>query len=96
MNHPLREKLEVYSDQAGAWIRCTRCLSVICRSNDNWRDACTRSLASPIQAGPLMKELVGHFVLEQLYCPGCGALFNTELVEEQKNAQEGRAKQAKA
>jgi hypothetical protein len=43
-----------------------------------------------------MKELVGHFVLEQLYCPGCGALFNTDLVEEQKDGQEERAKPAKA
>jgi hypothetical protein len=42
-----------------------------------------------------MKELVGHFLLEQLYCPGCDALFNTELVEEPKDGQEERAKQAK-
>ena len=42
-----------------------------------------------------MKELVGHFVLEQLYCAGCGALFNTELVEEPKDGQEERAKPAK-
>lgn len=96
MNHPLRENLEVYSDQAKGWTRCTKCFCVLCRSDKNWRDACTRRLASPIQAGPLMKELVGHFVLEQLYCPGCGALFNTELVEEQKNGQEERAKPAKA
>jgi hypothetical protein len=95
MNHPLRENLEVYSDQVGAWIRCTRCLRVLCWSEQNWRDACTRRLASPIQAGPLMKELVGHFLLEQLYCPGCDALFNTELVEEPKDGQEERAKQAK-
>ena len=96
MNHSLRENLEVYSDQANGWIRCTQCLRVLCRSDENWRDACTRRLASPIQAGPLMKELVGHFVLEQLYCAGCGALFNTELVEEHKDGQEERAKPAKA
>jgi hypothetical protein len=35
----------------------------------------------------LLKELTGHFLLEQLHCPGCGALFNTDLVEEQKNGQ---------
>jgi hypothetical protein len=32
----------------------------------------------------LMKDLVGHFVLEQMYCPACSALMNSELVEEQK------------
>jgi hypothetical protein len=44
----------------------------------------------------LLKELTGHFLLEQLYCPGCGALFNTDLVEEQKNGQEERTKPANA
>jgi len=39
-----------------------------------------------------MKDLVGHFLLEQLYCPGCGALLNTEIVEEKKNGEEGQAK----
>jgi hypothetical protein len=96
MNYPLREKLEVYSDHTREWIRCTRCLRVLCPSNENWRDVCLRTLAPPTHAGPLMEELVGHFALEQLYCPGCGALFNTELVEEQKHAQGERAKSAKA
>ena len=96
MNYPLREKLEVYSDHAREWIRCTRCLRVLCPSDENWRDVCLRRLAPPTHAGPLMQELVGYFALEQLYCPGCGALFNTELVEEQKDAQEERTKSAKA
>ena len=91
MNHPLRENLEVYSDQAGTWIRCTQCLRVLCRLRENWRNSCIRRLSPPTQAGPLMKELVGHFLLEQLYCPGCAALLNTELVEEQKNAEQRRA-----
>jgi hypothetical protein len=43
-----------------------------------------------------MKELTVHFVLEQLYCPGCGALFNTDLVEEEKNGEQNRTKPAKA
>ena len=96
MNHPLRENLEVYADQASELIRCTQCLRVLCRANENWRDSCARRLSPPTQAGPLLKELVGHFLLEQLYCPGCGALFNTALVEEQKNGQEERTKPAKA
>jgi hypothetical protein len=39
-----------------------------------------------------MKDLAGHFLLEQLYCPGCAALLNTELVEEMKHGEEGRPK----
>jgi hypothetical protein len=92
MNYPLRQNLEVYAGQ----IRCTQCRRVLCRSSENWKDACIRSLSPPTQAGPLMKELAGHFVLEQLYCPGCGALFNTDLVEEKKNGEQNRAEPAKA
>jgi len=36
-----------------------------------------------------MKELVGHFLLEQLYCPSCGVLLNTDLVEEKKPDEKG-------
>jgi hypothetical protein len=96
MNYPLRQNLEVYSDKAGRWIRCTRCLLVLCPLGENWRHVCLRTLAPPTHAGPLMQELVGHFALEQLDCPGCRALLNTELVEEQKDAQAERTESAKA
>ena len=39
---------------------------------------------TPTEAGPLMKELVGHFVLQQFYCPSCGALLDTALEETQE------------
>jgi phage FluMu protein Com len=96
MNYPLREKLEVYSEATSKWIRCTQCLRVLCRSSENWKDSCLRRLLPPTRAGPLLKELSGQYLLEQLYCPGCGALFNTDLVEEQKDAQEERTQQAEA
>jgi hypothetical protein len=85
MNHPLRENLEIYSDQEKEWVRCTKCRRVLCRANENWREFSARRLSPPTDAGTLLKDLMGQFLLEQLYCPGCGALFNTELVEEQKN-----------
>ncbi len=43
-----------------------------------------------------MEDLVGQFLLEQLYCPGCAALLNTELVEKTTYGEEERAKQAEA
>ena len=92
MNYPLRQNLEVYAGQ----IRCTQYRRVLCRSSENWQNACIRSLSPPTQAGPLMKELAGYFVLEQLYCLGCGALFNTDLVEEEKNGEQNRAEPPKA
>ncbi len=89
MSHPLRENLEVFSDNDGLWIRCTRCLGVLCAASEDWRAACKRRLLPPTKAGPLMKELVGHFLLEQLYCPSCGVLLNTDLVEEKKPDEKG-------
>ena len=96
MNYPLRENLEVYLDEATAWIRCAKCLRVLCRASENWRDSCGRKLLPPTDAGPLLKALTGHYLLEQLYCRSCGTLFNTDLVEEQKNVQQERTKPAKA
>lgn len=90
MNHPLREKLEVYSDDSGVWTRCTNCLHILCRAEEDWKQPCKRRLWPPTKAGPLMKDLVGHFLLEQIYCPSCGALLNSDLVEAQQGEIDGR------
>lgn len=95
MKYPFREYLEVCADEKGAWIRCTRCSHVLCSLGENWKAVCKRRLLPPTKAGPLMKELIGHYLLEQLYCPGCAALLNTDVVEEKPNGQKGRAEQAR-
>ncbi len=82
MNHPLQEYLEVYSDSNGAWIRCTRCSHILCRSDEEWKEACKRVLLPPTEAGPLYEDLRGKFLLQQLLCPSCGVLLNTQFVEE--------------
>jgi len=81
VNHPLRENLEVYSDDTGTWIRCTKCLHVLCPSKEDWRKACKVSHSEPTKASPLMTDLVGQFLLEQIFCPSCGALMDTDIVE---------------
>jgi hypothetical protein len=78
MNHPLRENLEVAEEE---WIRCTRCMYSLCATVANWREACRSKLFPPTEAGPHMKDLVGLFLIEQLYCPSCGVLLETSLVE---------------
>ena len=96
MKYPFRENLEVYADEERAWIRCTKCSHVLCLLGENWEIVCKRRLLPPTKAGPLMRELVGHFLLEQLYCPGCATLLKTEIVEEKEDGEKGRAEQAKA
>jgi hypothetical protein len=81
MNHPLRENLEFFIEGERSWIRCTRCNHVLCPAAEDWKKACKRALQPPTKAGPLMNVLVNHFLLEQLFCPCCGTLLNTALIE---------------
>ncbi len=86
MSHPFRENLEVYTSADGMWIRCTRCLHVLCQAEDDWRKICRVGVFPPTKAGQLMSDLVDQFLLEQLYCPSCGALLSIDLVEKTKDA----------
>lgn len=90
MRSPLRENLEIYTDTGGKWVRCTKCYHVLCQANEDWKKACISRLSPPTKAGPLMIDLLGLFLLEQLCCPNCGVLLSTELVEEKKNGRQGR------
>ncbi len=81
MSHPLRENLEIYEDASGTGIRCARCFHVLCPATADWKGACVRKLAPPTKAGPLMADLVGHFLLERFCCPSCGVLFHSDFVD---------------
>lgn len=35
----------------------------------------------PIHAGALMTDLEGFYLLEKLYCPSCGVLLDSDLLE---------------
>lgn len=90
MKYPFRENLEVHVDEGRASIRCTKCSHVLCPLGKDWEIACKRRLLPPTKAGPLMRELVGSFLLEQLYCPTCATLLKSELVGQKKDAEIGR------
>jgi hypothetical protein len=81
MTHPFRENMEVVTDSGAEWIRCGKCSRMLCKLGDSWKKGCTRRIFPPTQAGPLLSQLVGHYLLEKLYCPSCGALLDSELVE---------------
>ncbi len=81
MKHPLRENLEVRSENNRSQICCAQCSYVLAGADGDWRNASKRKLWPPTKAGPLMTELSGQYLMEQLYCPSCGALFDTSIVE---------------
>jgi hypothetical protein len=81
MTYPFRENMEVITDSSAQWIRCGKCSRMLCKLGESWKNRCTRRTFPPTHAGPLMSQLVGHYLLEKLYCPSCGALLDSELVE---------------
>ncbi|OGP27217.1 MAG: hypothetical protein A2038_04695 [Deltaproteobacteria bacterium GWA2_57_13] len=81
MNYPLREHLQAYTDSTGSWIRCTKCLHVLCPLGEDWKRSCKKGLFPPTKAGPLMSVLLGRYLLQKLYCPSCGTLFDSAMVE---------------
>lgn len=93
MSHPLRENLEIHADELGDVVRCAKCHHIYCRADEDWQGFCAVRLFPPTKAGKLMEPLAGQYLLRQLYCPSCGALLDTDLVEEEKNESAGRSEQ---
>jgi hypothetical protein len=63
------------------WVRCARCRHPICPEEADWTQHCDRKLLPPTKGGALMQPLEGSFFLEQVTCPSCATLFDTEVVE---------------
>ena len=82
MKRPLRENLELDDDSAPPQVLCTRC-GFAFGGEDEWRQHSHRKLLPPTAGGPLMKDLEGQFLLEQLFCPECKTLLQSEIVEVQ-------------
>jgi hypothetical protein len=81
MSYPFRENLEVVSDSAGTWIHCSRCRHPLCRAGADWKLACKKRTFPSTKAGALMADLMGTYLLEKIYCPSCGALMDSDLIE---------------
>jgi N-methylhydantoinase B len=79
--HPIRENLEVYVASEGASIRCSRCRYRLGDAEEDWRAGAVRHVLPPPAGGPHFAVLAGSCHLEQMTCPGCGVLFNTEVTE---------------
>lgn len=81
LDHPLPENLRVAAHLGTPWVCCARCNQPLCPEGEDWTEPCNRKRLPPTLAGASMEPLAGSFVLEQLYCPSCAALFVTEIVE---------------
>jgi hypothetical protein len=81
MNFPLQENLEVDTDASGSQIRCAKCFYVYCEFGEDWRKVAVVRHSPPTRASPLMKDFADRLLLQQLFCPSCGALLDTRTVE---------------
>ena len=80
MNRALRENLELNTDVTTPRVQCVKC-GFVFGDEEGWKLASHRKLVAPTQGGPLMKDLEGEFLLEQLFCPQCKTLLNSEIVQ---------------
>ena len=80
MKRPFRENLELDAGSETPQVLCARCGFVFGGEAD-WKQRGHRKLSPPTAAGPLMKDLEGQFLLEQLFCPSCKTLLDSEIVE---------------
>jgi N-methylhydantoinase B len=76
-----RALVEVASLGGVVVVRCGRCHGELGYKGVDWKRGCRVKDLEPTKAGPVMKELVGRFVLRQCYCPSCAALLDTTLEE---------------
>ena len=80
VRHPLQESLDVCDIGDQSWVQCARCGHVLCKSDKDWREACSLGAAPATQAGPLMDLLVDQYTFQRWYCPGCSVLLKSEIV----------------
>jgi acetone carboxylase gamma subunit len=81
MTFPVQENLEVDTTGATFKVRCTQCLHVYCDFGDDWRNTALVTYSAATKATPLMKDFADRLLMEQLFCPSCGALLETKMVE---------------
>ncbi len=78
---PLREHLEIVVQKGKPWVRCTRCSHILCPAQEEWKQACAVKRLRPVAAGALLNILPRTFAAVQRYCPSCGVLLDTSLVD---------------
>ncbi len=83
MRRPLRENLDVDTESGVAQVVCARC-GFVFGAEEDWKSGSYRKVSPPTAAGPLMKDLEGQFLLQQLFCPQCKTLLDSEIVEAEK------------
>lgn len=76
----------LFAIHEGGRVCCGRCHGPLCQVGQDWRKSCRTNLMLPTETGPFGKEWLGHFLLQQLCCPACGRVFETDLVEDKGNA----------
>jgi acetone carboxylase gamma subunit len=90
MSRPFREYLEIIDGENGERIRCSCCHTDLCELGSDWRLKCNIKSSSPLEAGPLFEDLTRDFLLQRIYCPRCGVLYDATLVINKGSTSSGK------
>ncbi len=74
----INENIELWTDQAKAYVRCAACHHVLSAADRDWQEACRVHLVSP-RLEPRVAELLESYSYRERCCPSCGTLLETDL-----------------
>src|SRR5262249_34867813 len=81
--HPFRENIEVRTGADGEWVQCAQCGQRFGPAEADGTAMSARARREPTVVGARMAPLTGAYQVEQLFCPSCSALLNTDVVDAQ-------------
>jgi acetone carboxylase gamma subunit len=78
MSAPFSGSLEITDGKEGRSIACKGCGRALSAVGEPWKPAATVRERPMNGAGGSAYASAPHVVLRQFFCPGCGALLDTE------------------
>ena len=78
MNAPFTGSLHIVDTKDGASTACRTCEHVLAAVGQPWKSAAAMKEQPMNGTGGGAYVSAPHVVLRQFYCPGCGALLDTE------------------
>ena len=78
MSAPLSGSLHIADTDQGPVVTCRTCQHPLVASGEPWKPNAVVKELPMNGAGGAAYASADHVVLRQFYCPGCGALLDTE------------------
>ena len=77
-------RISEYLELKDRIIRCVKCGSIICSSNENFKSKVIMKEEALTKASPLNKP-TDKYVLREYYCPKCATLLEVDVLKRDEN-----------